>query len=482
MKKIYDYLNFKNNFLTHLFWVIIFLIFIKALLNYDGSKFIYILFSVVFNFTIYKILFKKTYFFELIFGILIWLGFWFKFSLFESNIFRSDQIFDGRVFCNFNLENFDNVLLISSIGCLGFILSVIFINFFPKFFLEKKEIKYELRKKNFFFILFILFIFLYSILVISNLALSIYQKGLLTDNSIFFFTNIIYPYFYNIGFGAAICFFIYNLHNYNSNLFFYLIAIILLEGFFTNFSMLSRNMILYSLSIFLGYFVLINKYKQLKIFKYKLFISLFISIFIFLTSIIATNFQRNIKYELIDSDKNEIANFYCENKVNKGYLKDISFLKLLITRSIGIEGIMVTQMNKNILGFDLIKQSISEKPNNVKSFYENKFLNNQKRLRHFKNSNQVILPGIFGYLFFAGSKIFLFISIFSISIFCLTFERVTIFLTNNQILASFLSFCIVWRLVNFGYLVSNTLNFIISLIITLLAIYAIQLFLNKNAS
>ena len=51
------------------------------------------------------------------------------------------------------------------------------------------------------------------------------------------------------------------------------------------------------------------------------------------------------------------------------------------------------------------------------------------------------------------------------------FESLTIILTKNIVLSSFVSFVVVWRLINFGYLVSNTLNFLVAIIATTLIIF-----------
>ncbi len=463
--------------LVYFFIFCIFFIFVKTLYNYEGNKIYYILFSLIFNFTIFKVFFKKVYLFELFFGFMLWLGFWFKFSIFESDIYRNSLIFDGRVLCNFNLENFDQVLLVSSYGCIGFILSIICFNFIKKFLSQNKVQKYELINKNFLYALLILFLSFYILFVSANFFYEIYQKGLEASNDMGLLTKVIFPYLYNIGFGAGLCFLIYNLHNYNSNFFFLIIVLIAIEGFFTNLSMLSRNMVLYSSSIFLGYALLINENSQIKYFRIKLMMSYFILLSIFFISIMGTNLLRNNKYQLI-SNQEIVSKSDCLIKEKESYFKGSDLLKLFITRSIGIEGVISTQINKNLLGFDLIKKSLNENVENDQSFYEKKFLKNQNRLRNYKNSNQVILPGIFGYLYFSGSVLFLSSSLFLICFICLCFEKIILFYTNNNVLCSFLVFCIVWRLINFGYLVSNTLNFILSLVFTLVIIHFAQLFLH----
>lgn len=236
-------------------------------------------------------------------------------------------------------------------------------------------------------------------------------------------------------------------------------------------------MVLYSSSIFLGYALLINENGQIKYFRIKLIVSYLILILIFFISIMGTNLLRNNKYHLI-SNQEIVSKGDCLIKEKENYFKGSDLLNLFITRSIGIEGVISTQINKNILGFDLMKKSLKENVENDQSFYEKKFLVNQNRLRNYENSNQVILPGIFGYLYFSGSIFFLSSSLFLICFICLCFEKIILFYTNNNVLCSFLIFCIVWRLINFGYLVSNTLNFILSLVFTLIIIHLAQLFLH----
>ena len=82
-------LYLKKNTLTFklilgLFSFLVFLIFVPTIIKYQGNKFIYIIFSILFNSLIFNILLRKTTFYEIFFGVLIWMGFWFKFSIFES--------------------------------------------------------------------------------------------------------------------------------------------------------------------------------------------------------------------------------------------------------------------------------------------------------------------------------------------------------------------------------------------------------------
>ncbi len=471
-------LKFINSYFIKLFYLIIVFIFLKTFYEYEGNKFIYFIFSLVFNFTIFKILFKKVYFFELFFGILLWLGFWLKFSIFESNIYISKDIFDGGFFCGSSLDNINDILIVSSLGCFGFLLSVFCFNFFSSSLNEKKII-FNDKKKNFLFVLFFLFIIFYIFLIICNFFFEIYQKGLFTTSEIELLYRILYPFLYNIGFGTAVCFFIFYFHNYNYKYFYLIIALIIFEGFFTNVSMLSRNMILYSSSIYLGYVVLVKQTQKIEISNLKLFSSFSILLLFFIFSILTTNFQREAKFKNLEVDSKK-ENLNCEENLNISIFKKNNFIELFLTRSIGIEGVIMTQNNEDLLGFNLIQKTFKEKTQNNMSFYEKTFFTYKDRTRKYENSNQIILPGIIGYLNFSGSKIFVFSMMYLIASIFLIFEKVTIKMTSNYVLASFFSFVIVWRLINFGFLVSNTAFFILSIIVSLLTIYVIQFYFIRD--
>lgn len=472
-------INFEKNnkfykIVITFFCIVLAIFFVSTLFNYQGNKVIYTIFTIVFNLLIFNFLLRKTSFYEIFFGILIWLGFWFKLSVFESHIYRLHSIFDGRALCNFDQNNFDKILIISSIGCAGFLLSILFANYLKKKIFSISTENLKIVKKRTFFFIFLLLAIFYIIFISVNFNFDFYRKGLIPSNNFLYLESIFLPYLYNIGFGAAICFIIYNLHVLNNKNHYIILFLICVEGFVTNTSMLSRNMILYSSSIFLGYIVLLNTENKSNNIKNFFIISSFFLIFTFILSIIITNKLRSKEYIL---DAKKISNeemFECKINEIKNLNRVPKIFELLLTRSIGIEGVITTYNNKDILGLNLIKKSFFETGMENQSFYEKNFLGDQKRYKSYVNSNQVILPGIFGYLLFSGSYTFLFLGIFFISLIFILFEGLIIMLTKNILLSSFISFVVVWRLINFGYIVSNTLNFLVALIATILVIFLLQ--------
>ena len=99
---------------------------------------------------------------------------------------------------------------------------------------------------------------------------------------------------------------------------------------------------------------------------------------------------------------------------------------------------------------------------------------------NLNRSNAVILPGIIAYLYFSGSKIFIFISIILLMFLCYFLERVTYLLSfKNLILTSFMGYIFASRLVHSGYLVSNNIKYLLAIIINLIAVYIIMIILRK---
>ena len=73
----------KNNKLLLKFFRFIFYIFILTSIIsgsyfYIGNKIVFLIFGLLSNFIFLFIFSKKTYFFEIFFGSLLWLGFWYK--------------------------------------------------------------------------------------------------------------------------------------------------------------------------------------------------------------------------------------------------------------------------------------------------------------------------------------------------------------------------------------------------------------------
>ena len=128
--------------------------------------------------------------------------------------------------------------------------------------------------------------------------------------------------------------------------------------------------------------------------------------------------------------------------------------------------------------FDFFKRSFYDKfDKNNYPFYEK---NVQKRVKKQTNTIQygITTPGIFAFLYYTGSQVLLFVSIFLISIFLLTFEKFIFLIFNNLILCSILSQVLAYRLIHFGYMPQNTYLLLTSVLITIVGLFIIKKILN----
>ena len=107
--------------------IVILIIFSKSFLNYQGNKFNYITFSLLFNYLIIFAFRKNSTFFETFFSIFLWLGFWFKLSSVVAfgELFEKDGIYFNAVGAfNYSPDSFDKALIVSQIAAISFILVV----------------------------------------------------------------------------------------------------------------------------------------------------------------------------------------------------------------------------------------------------------------------------------------------------------------------------------------------------------------------
>ena len=163
MQLIYKHNFIGNRVIKTLIFLILIALFLKTLSVYEGNKLYYVIFSITFNFSIYRILFKNfiflsfflVHFYGLVFGL--------NFLFLKVAYTVQKKFFDGRALCGLNIQNFDNILFISSIGYLGYILSLITVDNF-NFLNNKKVIFQKIQKKKFsvfnFFYIFNIFNFI----------------------------------------------------------------------------------------------------------------------------------------------------------------------------------------------------------------------------------------------------------------------------------------------------------------------------------
>jgi len=442
-------------------------LFLKAFFLYDGSKIYYFLFTIISFYLLFFSFRKKSFFYENFLGVFLFLGFWFKFSIILALNLGYGEGIDG-LNQKITSQNFDDALVISFFGFLGFIFfghfREIYLNYPKKIHTLDLSFLYNKYRNA------IIFVFACLIIAISfsNIYFKIYQRGMIGESYNFLISGIIKTsllYFLAL-ISSVILFF--DLASYK-RVFLSIIFLILLESFLSSVSMLSRGMIFNSLALIFGIYKMSNKINiNLSImFFLKTLVVLFIFFFVSLSLVnslrtyyfLGNNLSDN-KSIIIDknnkiSEEKEVTAQLIDNnkKINIFYSSKI--LNLIIYRWVGIESLLIVSKNIEKLNFNFFKKSLGESFNaNAPSFYEQEFnLKPEFHERTNKNLKGNTLPGFIAFLFFPGSYIVLF---FSVALFCLV-ATIFEFLTyksfgKNLIASSLVAMTIAYRYIHFGYL------------------------------
>lgn len=489
----------KDNKLVVKFFRIFFYIFILITIFsgsyfYIGNKIIFLIFGLLSNLIFLFIFSKKTYFFEIFFGGLLWLGFWYKsliIIIFDNYNFKEG----AGVFKSFNhneqIQILDNSYTTICYGLAGFLLACLIKNtLLNNFFNLKKNFQENNKFLNIKILKFLLLIFIITYLTItfSNFFLGIYQRGILPNYDIHFLISAIFKWLLLFGFSSFIAFiFIFAFKN---KLNIYLLSISsIIETFITNISFLSRGMIFNLFAIFIGLYKS-NKFYDLKI-NVKFFLIYLLSIMVFFyLSVITVNYLRaniffikkvpiKITVENVQTEEKTEQKSVIKKKYNTNRKAFIEFLSLSKTRWVGIDALVAVESFKG-KSFEFFKRSFKDEFNKNKyPFYEK---NVQKRDKIQTNTIRygITTPGIFAFSYYTGSQIFVFITIFLVSFLILNFEKLVFLIFNNLILCSILSQVLAYRLIHFGYMPQNTYMLLTSILITIMGLFLLKKLLEKN--
>jgi hypothetical protein len=168
-------------------------------------------------------------------------------------------------------------------------------------------------------------------------------------------------------------------------------------------------------------------------------------------SVIKNNFLDKNKEIIIDNDRLIILD---KSKLQNAYSFN-QFLYLSVNRWVGIDGVMSVVGRSEILNFELLKKSFSDKYQRFSfAFYENTFnVNEVKSINISNNVKGNTLPGMIAFLYYSGSLLFLFASIASLCLIASTVEFISFMICKkNMFFSSLISMVIAYRFIHFGYL------------------------------
>ncbi len=469
------------------------ILFYFGVTNYNGNKLIYISFSLVSNFLIFFAFRKKSIFFETFFSLLLWLGFWFKFTCtiaFTDGLFR-----EGVGLFNYTEQLFNKTLIVSQVGIISFILAGYFRELF--LFNYPKKLIFNFSKSNYFsknrVKIWTIFIIFFVVIGFLNFHFKIYQKGLLPIYDINFLLSGIFKWLLLFGLSAISAIIIFYETNTFKKFFFYSSLIIFFETFLTSLTMLSRGMIFNAFALLFGIYKFSKNIKHIN--KINYYIKSAVVIFVlFYLSVISVNYIRANFFYVGKSAEFTIEKFKAEKAEEESIItkkrkyatiseQHSEILYLLINRWVGIDGIMAVISKSEILSPVFLLNSFKERANPLTpTFYELTF-----NLETISLSNQIYsnvkgntLPGIIAFLFYSGSYYLLFIAMFFISILASLIEYLSFKLSlNNLIFSALIGQIIAYRLIHFGYLPHQSYLLFGTIIITIFLVYLTNFFIKK---
>ena len=475
---------------TYFVLTIFFIIFLQTFKNYQGDKIIYILFTALNIYLFFFCFRKKKNFFDLFFGLFLLLGFWIKFSI---NIGFLNSSFDGSIGpFSFTKEKFNQVLMVSIYGILGFILAGHLRDLLNYHYKNQKVIYFlnqelYVKYRNFFLIVLIFLVILLSVL---NLYYSIYQKGIYSNN-IHFLVQILFKFALFFGFTSLFSYILFCDFKVSNKIIYTVLILAILENFFSSVSILSRGMIFNSSVLIIG------SYSLLRLNKIQIDLKYFFSIIIFSISLFY------ISLFIVEKLRN---NFYINTNSSGKILNEVKYdknnnivepvrtslnstiLYLMVNRWVGIDGVMSVVQKNKILDYKILKNAFNIKSDPDDFSYHEKIFDIKKKFNQDElNKNRKslrkgnTLPGIIAFLFYTGSYFIVFFSMFFISLFSSFIEFVSYKLTRGNIIFScFIGHIIAYRLIHFGFAPYNTHYFALSIIMLLLFYYLITIYLERK--
>jgi hypothetical protein len=467
LSKIFTQIKiFKFYFLSFLIFLVFFLLNFN---NYVGSKFLFVVYQFL-SFGLFLTLFKKNNSsFEFFTYSFLLLSFWFKFNciLYFENIKVSEGDF------SLEISNYDNstkviVIVFASCICASFLKKIFFKSLTEnKFEIADPFLIFYTRYRIFFFIILTIFLTLFWL---TNFYYKIYSKGLVNEN-----ISPMIQYFYSWGYTYGLSI-LTSLLIYIDFLIFKKKNIFILgifEAFFSQISYYSRSFLLLFLAYSRGFFLLLrNHNKKYIISKFTTIKIIILIVPILFLSIYFVERLRNKNFYNLE----EPILFL---NIKKTFNEIIS---LSIHRWVGIDALLAVSQNNN-LNFKFFLSSFKETTNIMnKSFYIDNFFTKFKYdSAEKKNLNRVITPGIVAFLYYSGSLFFVFFSMILLILICIYIEKLFYdFSMKNIILASIIGYALSMRIIHFGYVPANTLNFLFSFFVTFLFIYFVMKIVKKK--
>ncbi|MFT5519468.1 MAG: hypothetical protein ACI9IA_000048 [Enterobacterales bacterium] len=446
-------------------------LFIMGVLEYPGDVTYYIIFSVVSNTLLYFGFRENAIFFDAFIGVLLWLGFWLKFSFrlvfLEATFNDPIGIFSGTA------SEFDYAMLVCSVGLFALILASAVREKFIFCYKEKmyfnEDASLFLFYKNNRVCLLLLFLLVVVVVSASNLYLGIYQRGTIPKTVLPYGLGGVYSWLLLFGLSSFSALIIWYELILKKKTIFLVIFIALIESFFSCVSLLSRAMVINSSSLLYGYYktLRLNKIVFSKRYCAIIFCVFFI---LFAISVYSVNYMRlNAVTKLAPGE--------VMSETTKATETISSVNVLLIDRWVGIEGVLAVSSYNN-KGWELWNRAWQEKIlYDRASIYDADIALPQNINPDFSKHHFLSVPGVIAFWFYPGSFMFLMLGMFCLGLAAALIEVSVYYLGGkNLILCALLAQVVAYRYAHFGYVPQQSYLLFGALYLNLFLIYFSNVF------
>lgn len=427
---------------------------------YQGNVWVYIVFTALSSAVLFFGFGRKAIFFDAFIGVLVWIGFWLKFSVqtafFEGRFNIPVGAFDGSP------HSLDQALLVTCCALAAVLVARFIRQFFFSYPNSLPDVVYTglyafyRRYRAFVLVAFILAVLA---VCISNAWFGIYQRGLASRVNLPLGLNGVYAWLLMFGMASVSAVVLRFEFELNRDRYWIAITIGLLETALSNVSLWSRGMILNGSSLLYGAVAQFRRREpQLRVGLTTFVIVAFL--FFFAASVVTVNYLRaQTFYE-----------GYSQAERKEAVVEQTSVL--FLDRWVGIEGLM-SVVGAPDKSWSVFREALAERfDENSNAFYDNNFIvspydNSRDDSLHF-----VSLPGYIAFLYYPGSLLFLFCAVFAFSIVAALFEYFVYRLGGkNLVFCALIAQVIAFRYTSFGYVPLQSYMLFGSIVLNVLILF-----------
>lgn len=422
---------------------------------YQGNTFVFLVFCFLFCALLCRSWSVKS-FFMIFLSTLLFLGFWLK--IIASQLFLAGILFEPVGYFDYSPASYDEVLLISSLGAMGFICAT---------YLMADKLKrygvgcYLFRSTHLqlsgrpYIAAWILLLGIGVIAVCLNANYGVYHRGSRVNDLLPSYIQDGIKWLLVMGLDLMALTLLNLAANCKGAKFSISICLVLFIDFLCNVSLLSRGFPVSGGAILFAIFIIYAYQGRLKLLKVFVLPMIAYSVFS-ITSVSAVNFLRLSIYEGITNQQNfnKILSTVGENTANGIIVPSINKqLNFLVGRWIGLEGVAAISSYPD-KGWPLFMSALREVKNyGGASFYDATIVAQDTAYTNIseKNYYAITLPGLIGFTYYAGSYWVVFIATFLLGIFGVLVELIFFRVTTYPLVVAFTSFLLAYRYISFGY-------------------------------